>query len=318
MDDRSPVETAVSFVDVLDRNDAAGMSGLFDPDGTWWVDTGLDRAAGADDVDPGDDRPWPLHGNMPLGEKVALLEGLPTRFPHGCRQRRWHSFGDGSTAVVEVDGEGQYVSGAMYQNRYAFVVDVSGGQVTGVREYLDTAHAADVFSGRHLDRRTTGPAPTDGRIDDGPLVELATLFVRGLGAADPDVIAPLAHDDATWWADTGQNRPAGRRDVDPYRGPRAPLVGLAALHDRIVHLPGITRMFSLGWRLAIRRVISGRDAVAVEVASDATREDGTRYQNRYCFVLDVRDGRISQVREYCDTLHVFDVFGVPRIARIDG
>jgi ketosteroid isomerase-like protein len=303
---------ATAFIDALDRNDVDDLRGLSDPTGTWWVDTGLDRASGADDIDPGDDRPWPLHGNMPLDDKLDLLSGLPGRFPGGVRQQRWHAFGRDGFAVVEVDGDGMYLGERPYRNRYAFVIGVNGGRVDLVREYLDTAHAADVFSGRHLDRVSEAPTPvaTDS-IPDDPLAAIAMSFVAGVAAADPSIIAPLATPDATWWADSGVDRERGRRDVEPYRGDRAPLVGLASLHDRVKHLPGITKAFTGGWTLVARRVIVGTGSVAVEAASDGTRTDGARYQNRYCFVLDVERGRIARVREYCDTLHAFTVFGIP-------
>ena len=237
----STLHTATGFIDALDRNDVTGMRDLTVPTGTWWVDTGLDRASGVDDVDPGADRPWPLHGNMALGDKVELLEGLPSRFPDGCRQRRWNAFGGNGFAVVEVDGDGIYLGGRPYQNRYAFVIGVADDRVHLVREYLDTAHAADVFTGRHLDRRSEAPRPVPTEeVPDHALADIALSFVSGVDAADPSLIAPLAAPDATWWADSGVNRVAGRRDVQPYRGDRAPLVGLASLHDRIVHLPGIT------------------------------------------------------------------------------
>jgi ketosteroid isomerase-like protein len=314
----SAVARATTFIDALDRNDAEALRAIADPAGTWWVDTGLDRASGADGVDPGADRPWPLHGTMGLGEKLALLDGLPSRFPDGCRQRRWNAFGGDDVAVVEVDGDGTYLGGRPYRNRYAFVITVADGRVQSVREYLDTEHAAQVFSGRHLDRRTEAPAPIPSTdLPDGPLADLARRFVAGVEAANPGDIAPLMHDDATWWADSGVDRDAGRRDIEPYRGPRAPLVGLAMAHDRIVHLPGITSMFEDGWHLVVRRLVIGEDIVAVEAASDGLRSGGARYQNRYCFVLDVRDGRISHIREYCDTRHAFDVFRVPRSARLE-
>jgi ketosteroid isomerase-like protein len=62
------------------------------------------------------------------------------------------------------------------------------------------------------------------------------------------------------------------------------------------------------------RIFGDDSWVAVEAWSNGrrTRKDGSvkSYQNRYCFVLAVNDGRIAGVREYCDTLHAFDVFGI--------
>jgi ketosteroid isomerase-like protein len=55
--------------------------------------------------------------------------------------------------------------------------------------------------------------------------------------------------------------------------------------------------------------------VAVEVRGEGLRLNGKRYQNRYTFILGFdADQRICEVREYCDTLHAFDVYDldVPR------
>jgi ketosteroid isomerase-like protein len=38
--------------------------------------------------------------------------------------------------------------------------------------------------------------------------------------------------------------------------------------------------------------------------------NGRTYQNRYLLIADVVNGRITQLREYCDTLHVSDVTGL--------
>lgn len=310
------VTLAEEFIDALDRNDADAMAALCDPAGSWWVDTGLDRAAGVHDVDPGADRPWPLHGRMPLGEKIESLRGLRTRFPDGCRQRRWNSFGRDGFAVVEVEGEGVFVDGGRYENRYAFVIGSIDGKVHTVHEYLDTAHAADVFSGRNLDRRTLAPEPSAAPLDlDSPGAHLALAFVDAISSASPEGLSALTRPDATWWADSGRNREVGRFDAEPRSGERVPVWGIAVLADRSKHLPGFLATFENGWSLHASAVVEGESSVAVEAASHGVRADGSTYQNRYCFVLDVVDGSIGAVREYCDTLHVFDFFNAgPRAA----
>ncbi|MDW3214701.1 MAG: nuclear transport factor 2 family protein [Ilumatobacteraceae bacterium] len=303
------VVAAERFIDALDRNDVDELLPLCDPNGSWWVDTGLDRAAGVQGVDPGQDRPWPLHGTMPLGEKLELLRGLRTRFPDGCRQRRWHSFGDDRRAVVEVEGDGVFANGGRYANRYAFAIETRDGLVVRVHEYLDTAHAADVFSGRHLDRRTTATEPTPVVVEaDPPGAQIGLDFVGAISAASPDRLAAITRPDAIWWADSGPNREPGRFDAEPRGGDRVPLWGQAVLADRAKHLPGLIATFEGGWALHPQWITAGDTSVAVEAASHGVRGDGSTYQNRYCFVLDLVEGQVAAVREYCDTLHAFDFF----------
>ena len=43
------------------------------------------------------------------------------------------------------------------------------------------------------------------------------------------------------------------------------------------------------------------DRVIVEQTMSATLANGNSYRNDYCFVLELRDGRIHRVREYMDT-----------------
>jgi len=303
------VEVAEQFIDALDRNDADELLALADATGSWWVDTGNDRAAGVPEHDPGADRPWPLHGRMPLGEKIELLRGLPERFPDGCRQQRWNSFGGDGVAVVEVEGSGTFIDGSQYANRYAFVIGVRDGRVHTVHEYLDTTHAVDVLHGRNLDRVTVAAEPAPREVSSDTVGErLALAFLAAIGGASPEGLAAVTTPDATWWADSGKNRELGRFDAPVRSGDRVPVWGLAVLADRAKHLPGLVGVFEGGWAIHPQCVIDGATSVAVEAASHGVTGDGRIYQNRYCFVLDIVDERISAVREYCDTAHAFDFF----------
>jgi len=313
------LDVARDLIAALDRNDADAVERAFVDGGTWWVDTGLDRAAGQFGRDPGPDRPWPLHGTMDAKEKAALLHGLPRRFPGGCRQHHRRSFAGGRFAVVEVEGDGLYRGERRYHNRYAFVVEVGDdGKVVELREYLDTEHAASVFDGKHLDRRTQAPPPADVEIAAATGAgEVALAFVARIAAGDPAGILALCDPGAAWWADGGRGRtpgPEAPAEVDvanPAKGKvvmsvRAPLVAVLA------------GAFPDGYRMVTHRLVeatgladaggAGRSGlVAAEVAGHGVHRSGAVYQNRYCFVIEVRDGSIVEVREYCDTRHGFDV-----------
>jgi ketosteroid isomerase-like protein len=49
------------------------------------------------------------------------------------------------------------------------------------------------------------------------------------------------------------------------------------------------------------RIFADGDFVIVEAQGAATMKDGRPYNNRYCFVIHMRDGKIREVREYLDT-----------------
>ena len=51
------------------------------------------------------------------------------------------------------------------------------------------------------------------------------------------------------------------------------------------------------------------DRVAAEVESHAPLVSGATYNNHYHMLFEMRDGRISAVKEYADTAHAREVFG---------
>lgn len=50
------------------------------------------------------------------------------------------------------------------------------------------------------------------------------------------------------------------------------------------------------------------DRVNAEVESTGDLKNGRKYRQNCLLLLEVRDGKISGVREYLDTLHVHDVW----------
>ena len=51
------------------------------------------------------------------------------------------------------------------------------------------------------------------------------------------------------------------------------------------------------------------DRVAAEVESYAPTADGKVYNNHYHMLFEIRDGKITVVKEYADTAHAREVFG---------
>ena len=101
-------------------------------------------------------------------------------------------------------------------------------------------------------------------------------------------------DDVTWTF-FGRHRFAGT-----FRGKEAVRNGLfaplgAVLADGIVvHIDTLT---------------AEGDRVVVEARGEAATRTGGRYDNQYCLVVTVREGRIAHIREYLDTELVSAVFG---------
>ena len=53
------------------------------------------------------------------------------------------------------------------------------------------------------------------------------------------------------------------------------------------------------------------DRVAVEATSHADLKNGRGYRNEYHFVFEFRDGKITRVREYMDTIHAKEILVDP-------
>jgi len=60
---------------------------------------------------------------------------------------------------------------------------------------------------------------------------------------------------------------------------------------------------------AIERLTAEGDVVVAQTAGTAETHDGRPYNNTYCQVIRIRDGKIAEVKEYFDTALVDAVFG---------
>jgi uncharacterized protein len=62
-------------------------------------------------------------------------------------------------------------------------------------------------------------------------------------------------------------------------------------------------------RTVAHNIIAEGDVVVVEAKGDNVTKAGVRYDNDYCLVFRLRDGRIAEVKEYCDSALVERVLG---------
>ena len=61
-----------------------------------------------------------------------------------------------------------------------------------------------------------------------------------------------------------------------------------------------------------QRFIADDDFVVVEAQGSNTTKTGKPYNNRYCFVFRVSEGKLQEVTEYLDTELVTSTFGDPK------
>ena len=124
---------------------------------------------------------------------------------------------------------------------------------------------------------------------------LKTAFdAWGTGDIRP-LVAAMA-DDVTW-TDSGHNSWSGSfRGKDSVR--RDLLGPLGA-------------QFEGTYTSTASRFVAEDDVVVVETQGSVATKAGARYDNKYCFVFRVEDGRIREITEYMDTQLVAEVLTEP-------
>jgi len=116
-------------------------------------------------------------------------------------------------------------------------------------------------------------------------------FFETLSTGDLEALRPLIHPDGSWEA-TGKSIPGagitrGRdRIIDEFL---APVRGLFVPGDPKIE---IVRLFSEGpW-------------VAAETEAHGTLSNGKPYDNRYAWIIEIKDGKVFALREYMDTAYI--------------
>ena len=62
-------------------------------------------------------------------------------------------------------------------------------------------------------------------------------------------------------------------------------------------------------QLEIKQLIAEGDKVVSEMLGTSKSTEGKDYNNTYCLILTVQDGKIKEMREYLDTELITEVFG---------
>lgn len=119
-------------------------------------------------------------------------------------------------------------------------------------------------------------------------------FFDQLNTGDMENIRPLVRE-ATW-------RPMvkGLTSAESYSGD-------AIVDAFLVPVRGIFRAGDP--QVSIDLLVADEDAVAVETAGTGKLADGRDYDNRYAWFFRVRNGQITEIREYLDSLYVAGLSG---------
>jgi len=68
-------------------------------------------------------------------------------------------------------------------------------------------------------------------------------------------------------------------------------------------------LFAVRPRTVAHRLIAEGDYVVVEARGDNVTRTGVRYDNEYCMVWRIENGKVKEIREYCDSALVEKALG---------
>ncbi len=126
--------------------------------------------------------------------------------------------------------------------------------------------------------------------------QIALDFFEALSTGELDRLRPFLTPDSVWEPKVkdipGAGEYRGDAIIDDFLGP---VRGLFAPGDPKVHVAAI---FSDG------------DVVTVESTSTGRTADGKPYDNLYCWVFRMKDGKIARIHEYMDSPYVARLFAM--------
>lgn len=101
-----------------------------------------------------DDFSWTIAGHGPWARtwrgkaavRGGLIEPLFAQFAGTYRNRATRIVCEGDTVVVECRGSVATSAGPRYDNHYCYVIEMRGGKMHALTEYMDTALAEAVLS----------------------------------------------------------------------------------------------------------------------------------------------------------------------------
>jgi ketosteroid isomerase-like protein len=124
-------QVALDFFECLSNGDLEGALALIDEDVTWWL-------AGKPDQ-------FEIAGFKTKTQFAEMLGTIETGMPNGIRLTITGVTAEGDRVAVEMNANGVSATGKRYENEYHDLLEIRGGKIVAGREYLDTAHAAEVI-----------------------------------------------------------------------------------------------------------------------------------------------------------------------------
>jgi uncharacterized protein len=132
--------------------------------------------------------------------------------------------------------------------------------------------------------------------DAGRNKQIIRAAFEAMANADPTLLIAAMSDDLVWiiegrsaWSRRFEGRETIERDL------------VAPLFAR----------FATPYRNYLDQIIAEDDSVVVRARGEVRTKTGKDYNNSYCFVIRMRDGKMVELREYMDTALAESALGRP-------
>ncbi len=122
---------------------------------------------------------------------------------------------------------------------------------------------------------------------------VVTHFFEALSRNAVDEAFALVSDSASWWVP----------GTLPFSGTKT-----KAQYLQVVG--AIQKGFPTGLNLKVTGLLAEDDSVAAEVESLGQHINGRTYNNKYHFLIRLKNEQFVEVKEYMDTLHLYDLISV--------
>lgn len=123
------VSRAKAFLEAMSKSDVSAVEALTSEELEYWV-------AGR----------TPLSGYRNKAQLAAAMPDFAPFFPNGLRMSVTGTTAEAQRVAIEAESHGITADGKTYENCYHFLFEFdAAGKIAKVREYMDTAHVADIF-----------------------------------------------------------------------------------------------------------------------------------------------------------------------------
>ena len=131
-DSDNPKMVVENFFAIFSTGDVDRIMDTLTDDANWWVSGTIEGMSGTNSKAQLGDL---LRAVVPL-YKEGALKIWPTSM-----------IAEGNVVAAEAESYAELTSGKVYNNRYHFLVELAGDKVRRVKEYSDTHHMLQTFSG---------------------------------------------------------------------------------------------------------------------------------------------------------------------------